>query len=117
MTKELADTDAALTRVISRRPRLFRPPYGVTNPMLSKAVRRRNYTVIGWSIRSFDSVTKDPEKLYRRVTRRLDAGDVILFHDYSESMIAILPRVIAHIRESGLKIVRVDEMFNERGYA
>ena len=116
MTKELADTDAVLTKVISRRPRFFRPPYGVTNPMLSKAVRRRNYTVIGWSIRSFDSVTRDPEKLYRRITRRIGAGDVVLLHDYSESMLAILPRIIEHVQQNGLKIVRVDEMFNERGY-
>jgi peptidoglycan-N-acetylglucosamine deacetylase len=116
VTRELFDTDVAIFNTIGRRPRFFRPPYGITNPMVAKAVRRASYRVIGWSIRSFDTVTKDPERLFRRVTKPLKGGDIILLHDYCDSTITILPRLLDHIRERGLKVVRVDELIKERGY-
>jgi peptidoglycan-N-acetylglucosamine deacetylase len=115
--KELYDTDVAIMKAIGKRPRFFRPPYGVTNPMIAKAVRRSNYRVIGWSIRSFDTMIKDPDKLLERITRSLKAGDIILMHDYPESTLIALPRLLDHIQKLGLKVVRVDELINERGYA
>jgi peptidoglycan-N-acetylglucosamine deacetylase len=115
--KELYDTDVAIMKAIGKRPKFFRPPYGVTNPMIANAVRRSNYRVIGWSIRSFDTMTKDPDKLFRRITRSLKTGDVILLHDYPDSTLIALPRLLDHIQKLGLKVVRVDELINERGYA
>ncbi len=117
VTRELYDTDLAIHRVIGKRPRLFRPPYGVTNPMIARSLRRLNHTVVGWSIRSFDTIISDRGKLFSRVTRSLKDGDIILFHDYSQAMIDILPDVIEHIRKSGLEIVRVDKLLNEKPYA
>jgi peptidoglycan-N-acetylglucosamine deacetylase len=115
--KELSDTDIEIHKATGLRPRFFRPPYGVTNPMVAKAVRRRNYKVIGWSIRSFDTVISDPDKLFRRVTKPLKNGDIILFHDHCESTLNILPKLLEHIRKSGLKVVRIDQLIDEKGYA
>jgi peptidoglycan-N-acetylglucosamine deacetylase len=115
--KELSDTDIEIHKATGLRPRLFRPPYGVTNPMVAKAVRRRNYKVIGWTIRSFDTVISDPDKLFRRVTEPLKNGDIILFHDHCDSTLSILPNVLEHIHKSGLKVVRIDQLINEKAYA
>lgn len=117
ITKELYDTDTAIQKVVGKRPRFFRPPYGVTNPMVAKAVRIRNYKVIGWSIRSFDTVIRDRQRLFERVTKPLKNGDIILFHDHCDSMLEILPQILEHIAKSGLKVVRVDELINEKAYA
>ena len=117
MTRELMDTDRAINESIGRIPKFFRPPYGVTNPMLAKAVSRRNYTVIGWSVRSFDTVIKNKVKLFNRVTRSLKAGDIVLFHDYSDTTLSILSDFLAHVSKRGLKIVRVDELLKEKAYA
>jgi peptidoglycan-N-acetylglucosamine deacetylase len=116
ITQELMDTDTSIYNVIGKKPKFFRPPYGVTNPMVSRAVRQNNYTVIGWSVRSFDTVIKDPQKLFRRITRSLKGGDIVLFHDYSESTLEILPVFLQHVNALGLKIVRVDELLNEKAY-
>ncbi len=115
--EELRLTDEAIEKVIQAKPRFFRPPYGVTNPNVAKAIQKGNYITTGWSIRSMDTVIKDEEKLFQSVTKKLRAGDVILFHDFSETTIAILPRVIDHIFKSGLKVVRLDELLNEKPYA
>ncbi len=114
--KELMDTDVALKKTIGLTPRFFRPPYGVTNPMVARAVKKRGYETIGWSVRSFDTIIHDSSALMKRVTKSLKAGDMILFHDYCEVTIEILPALLDHINKLGLKIVRVDELLNERAY-
>jgi peptidoglycan-N-acetylglucosamine deacetylase len=113
---ELQETDAAIRKCIGFTPRFFRPPYGVTNPMVGAAVRSGNYVTVGWSIRSFDTVIKDSSRLLRRLTTRLKGGDIILFHDHSDSMLEILPAFLKHVSELGLKIVRIDELLNEKAY-
>jgi peptidoglycan/xylan/chitin deacetylase (PgdA/CDA1 family) len=115
--QELRDTDAAIQRSFGKQPRFFRPPYGVTNPMVASAIRKENYTTIGWSLRSFDTMINDPSRLLSKIKRSLKAGDIILFHDYCESTIEILPPLLDHISGIGLKIVRVDELLNENAYA
>ncbi len=116
MRKELTKTDLIITKTLNKKPRFFRPPYGVTNPNLAKAIKIGNYVTIGWSVRSFDTITKDEDKLFARITKNLRGGDVILLHDFCESTIGILPRLIEHINKVGLKVVRLDELLNEEAY-
>jgi peptidoglycan/xylan/chitin deacetylase (PgdA/CDA1 family) len=116
VARELADTDKAIVKAVGVKPKFFRPPYGVTNPMVAKGIRNGDYTVIGWSVRSFDTVIKDRAKLFNRVTRSLKGGDIVLFHDYSESTHDILDDFLKHVSKLGLKVVRVDELLNEKAY-
>ena len=55
--------DDEMERVTGLKPKLFRPPYGVTNPNLKKAIINGGYTPVGWSVRSMDTVIKDEKKL------------------------------------------------------
>jgi peptidoglycan/xylan/chitin deacetylase (PgdA/CDA1 family) len=116
IAKELVDTDLAIQKVINKKPKFFRPPFGVTNPMVAKAVKKGGYETIGWSIRSFDTMTKNGSVLLDRVTKSLKGGDVILFHDYSAATLEILPAFLEHVSRLGLKIVRVDELLKEKAY-
>jgi peptidoglycan/xylan/chitin deacetylase (PgdA/CDA1 family) len=117
ISKELKDTDKAIEKVIHKKPNFFRPPFGVTNPMVAKAVKKGGYKTIGWSIRSFDTVTKNGSVLLERVTRSLKGGDIILFHEYSTATLEILPEFLDEVANLGLKIVRVDELLKEKAYA
>jgi peptidoglycan/xylan/chitin deacetylase (PgdA/CDA1 family) len=114
--RELSDTDDAIAEVLGKKPKFFRPPYGVTNPMIAKAVKNGRYIVAGWSVRSFDTVINDPTKLFNRTTRSLKGGDIVLFHDYSDSMLAMLPEFLKHVEQKGFKIVRMDVLLNEKPY-
>lgn len=114
---ELQNTDLAIERAIGQKPLYFRPPYGVTNPMVASAVRKGKYTTVGWSIRSFDTVIGDRDRLLRRITRSLKGGDIILLHDHGPCTSEILPDLIKQISALGLKIVRVDKLLNEKVYA
>lgn len=114
---ELITTDIAIQNTIGLRPVFFRPPYGVTNPKVASAIINGGYKTIGWSIRSFDTISKDREALFSRITKSLKSGDIILFHDYCTITLEILPDFIAYVRKQGLKIVRVDQLLNEKAYA
>lgn len=117
ISRELVETNDEIRRGVDRFPNFFRPPYGVTNPMVASAIRKNGFITIGWSLRSFDTVISNVDKLQQRLLSRLRPGDIVLFHDYSDSTIQVLPSFIDHISKVGLKIVRVDELVNEKPYA
>jgi peptidoglycan-N-acetylglucosamine deacetylase len=115
--EELKATDREVQRVTGKNPVFFRPPFGVSNPMVACAVRSGQYKTIGWSVRSFDTIIKDPERLLRRIAFSPVPGDIILLHDYSQSTITMLPRLIAFLKRHNFQMVRVDELLNEEAYA
>ncbi|OMP80424.1 polysaccharide deacetylase family protein [[Flexibacter] sp. ATCC 35208] len=117
MLAELQQVDSAIEQVTGKRPRLFRPPYGVTNPNVRRAVQRGKYTAIGWNIRSLDTVAKQADELMNRILSGLKPGAVILMHDSIPLTVEILPALIAHIREQGYTIKRIDQLLNIPAYA
>ena len=117
MYEELKKTNEAISAVINKTPKLFRPPYGVTNPNLAGAVYTGNYQTIGWSVRSFDTISKNKSKLWNRITRNLQGGDIVLFHDRCENTIELLPDFIDYVDRVGLKVVPLDQLLNVKPYA
>ena len=67
MQEDLKQMDIEMERATGLRPKLFRPPYGVTNPNLAKAIKNGGYTPVGWSVRSMDTVIKDEKKLLSKM--------------------------------------------------
>lgn len=112
MAGELRRCDEAIAAVTGERPRFFRPPFGVTNPNVAKAVKAGGYTVAGWSIRSLDTVQSRPrEKVAKRVARRLRPGAVILLHDDRERSGDLLEMIISEIEQRGYGTERMDILF------
>jgi len=97
--------------------RFFRPPYGVTNPNLAKAIKAGNYHSIGWSVRSMDTVAKTEQKLLLKITTNLKSGDIVLLHDSVDITIQTLQKIIDAIKAKGFEIVRLDKLLNLEAYA
>lgn len=117
MQRDLLAADDAIKKITGLQPLLFRPPYGVTNPNVRKAVARGRYTAVGWSIRSMDTVTGNREKLLEKLKSSLRPGAVILFHDTSLTMAEILPEFFQEIKNRGYRVVRIDQLLNLKPYA
>ena len=117
MATDMMMMDEAVADVIGKTPKLFRPPYGVTNPNLKNAIIAGNYTPVGWSVRSLDTVAKDPQKLLKKVVAKIKPGAVFLFHDTSNTTLTMLPEFIKHVKSSGYEIIRLDKMLNLQAYA
>ncbi len=116
MSEELALTDAAIKNITGCKPRFFRPPYGVINPNVKKAIINGNYVPLGWSMRSYDTMIKDEEKLLQRVTRSIKPGDIFLFHDTCKTTLNILPIFIQHLQQKGFSVVRLDKLLDIKAY-
>ena len=117
MLNDLKMGDAIIHDVINRRPHLFRPPYGVTNPNLKKAIVAGNYIPVGWSVRSMDTVIKDEKKLLKKIIKGIKPGAVFLFHDTCKITMAVLPAFIKEVKAKGFNIIRLDKMLNLKPYA
>ena len=117
MHSELVMTASLIETVTGKKPLFFRPPYGVINPMLSRALRRLPYTVVCWSIRSFDTVTRNPQALIDKVIRRLEPGAIIALHDHTLFTGEHLERLIDLVSEKGYRIIPLDQLLQKEAYA
>jgi peptidoglycan/xylan/chitin deacetylase (PgdA/CDA1 family) len=114
---ELDTTSYMIFKIIGKRVKFFRPPYGVTTPNLAKASKALNYQIIGWNIRSLDT-TKDTEaKIVERVISQIKPGAIILFHDTSEKTLQVLKQTLNFAKENGFKIVGIEELLKIKAYA
>ncbi|WP_235819687.1 polysaccharide deacetylase family protein [Flavobacterium davisii] len=103
---EFEQTDVLLEKITGGSNRYFRPPFGVTNPHIAKAVKEKNYKVIGWNIRSLDTVIEE-EKIYNRIIDKIDKGGIVLLHDTSQKTVAVLERLLIILKEKKYKSVTI----------
>jgi len=108
---ELKKTDDLIYGLINKKNNLFRPPFGVTNPNIAKAIKKTKHHVIGWSVRSLDTKIKDPKKILKRITKNLKKGDVILLHDTQERTVVVLEQLLLFLQEKQLAAITVDKLF------
>lgn len=103
--RELDDALAAFATA-GARPTRFRAPVGIKNLFLEPALEARGLRCIGWSLRSLDTLQRDPTALVARVRRRLQPGAIVLLHEG--------PRLAPAIRERGLAALLT--ALEEEGY-
>ncbi|MBS1619544.1 MAG: polysaccharide deacetylase family protein, partial [Bacteroidetes bacterium] len=112
---EIKQCNEKINSVIDKTPRLFRPPFGVTDPAVARGIKKTGMHSIGWSLRSYDTVVKDPQKLLAKVSR-VSAGDIVLFHEAGLHTPAILSQFIQNARAKGLEIVPLDRLLDIDAY-
>ena len=93
---ELEKTNNLIEQFTGKSNRLFRPPFGVTNPNIAKAVKQLGLKTIGWSIRSLDTV-KSPSVVRERLMNA-KSGDIILFHDTIQHTPEILEEFLRFLK-------------------
>lgn len=99
MTLELTKTNEAIYKVTGEEVRIFRPPYGVTNPNLAKAVKNSLLKSVGWSLRSMDTTAKNETTLLQNILKQVKPRDIILLHDRCEITAQMLPDLIRILKE------------------
>ena len=114
--KELQLTEDILYKTLDKKIKMFRPPYGVTNPPLASALRKMNYHIIGWSLRSGDTVIKKENLLFDRLTKKLKAGDIILFHDTQFQSVRVLDKFIEFAKANDFRFERPDKILKIDAY-
>lgn len=110
---ELQKTDLLLQEITGEKNHYFRPPFGVTNPHIAKAVKQLNHIVIGWNIRSLDTVIEDENKIVKRITGKLKSGSIILLHDTSDKTIRVLEQLLVTLQRENYQTVTIGKLVED----
>jgi peptidoglycan/xylan/chitin deacetylase (PgdA/CDA1 family) len=115
MVEELDKTSILIEKFIGKSPALFRPPFGVSNPNIAKALKTTGLVSVGWSLRSMDTVNQS-SKVVRKLKRKLKAGDVVLLHDNRKNTVKILEEFLPWLNKNHFEVVGLDELFKIEAY-
>lgn len=108
---ELDECEELVYSLTGMRMSLFRPPFGVTNPMIAEAVKEKEYTCVGWSIRSLDTNEERPRKeILNRILKQLHNGAIILLHDSCDKADELLELLISDLQQNNYDIINLDSM-------
>lgn len=113
--EEIQKTDALIESISGKKVQLFRPPYGVTNPSIRRALEVTKHKVIGWNIRSLDGILKDEKIIFARIKNRIAPGGIVLLHDTSHT-VTILERLMLYLEENKYKVVSIEELLKIKAY-
>ena len=111
LRREILRAQEAIEQSGGGRPSLFRAPAGIQNPWLAAVLAKAGLSLVSWSRRGFDTVTRDGVRVASRLGRGLSPGDILLLHDGSSARAAsgrpvvleALPRVLDEMSRKGLR--------------
>jgi peptidoglycan/xylan/chitin deacetylase (PgdA/CDA1 family) len=113
LRREVRRAQEVLALAAGIRPRLFRAPAGFRNLWLERELAAAGLHLASWTRRGFDTVSRDPLRVLRRLLRGIAAGDVLLLHDGSAArdrrgvpvVLETLPRLLDELAARGLRAV------------
>ena len=111
--REIGAGQETIASIVGQRPVFFRAPAGLRNPLLEPVLARMGLHLTAWTRRGFDTVTRDPKTVARRLLRGLAARDILLMHDGNAArsdagnrvVLEALPQVLDGIAARGLRSV------------
>lgn len=110
MEGEIQQTDDMIEKITGQNNSMYRPPFGVTNPNVVKACKAKSKDIIGWNIRSLDTVINNEDRILKRIVPRLKAGDIVLLHDTSQRTVNVLEQLLIKMKELNLQSIPVDRL-------
>lgn len=113
---EIEKTDALIETILGKKTTLFRPPYGVTNPSIRRALEVTKHKTIGWNIRSLDGVAKNEQFVFNRIIKRIAPGGIVLLHDTSIQTVHVLEQLLPFLQNNNYTVVPLEELLNIKAY-
>jgi peptidoglycan/xylan/chitin deacetylase (PgdA/CDA1 family) len=115
--EDIEKTQKILKNITNKENKLFRPPFGVTNPNISRTVKELNLQTFGWNIRSYDTIAKNPQKVIQKINSKLKKGSIVLLHDTSNLSCLVLEQLLQILDENKIKSVTLNQLFNNKSNA
>jgi peptidoglycan/xylan/chitin deacetylase (PgdA/CDA1 family) len=116
--REMRMAQEAIDAAIDKIPAYFRPPVGLTNPHLRKALEKHGLSVVGWDVRPFDT-TASAEKVIKRVLKKIRNGSIIALHDTGRTPVdlaRLIDKLVTKIKEREYTFSGLEELTGVRAY-
>lgn len=118
LDREIRMAQEAIEAAIGKVPAYFRPPMGLTNPHLSRGLKKHGLSVVGWDVRSFD-IRTSTEKVIKRVLKKIRNGSIILLHDTGRApadLARLTDELVTEIKARKYTFSELEELTGVRAY-
>lgn len=105
IAREIEGCSEAIRTITGSEARWFRAPVGMKNPAVHPLLHRRRMRLIGWSIRGFDSVSRESASVVRRIVPRVRPGSIIVMHQGRSISTQTISAVIDSLLTQGYSFV------------
>ncbi len=107
--EEITATHELVKAVCGIEMNLFAPPSGAYSQKTLDIASDLGYTTIMWSKDTIDWRDKDENLVFRRATKNISGGDLILMHPTAHTVSA-LENILNKIKEENLSVATVSEV-------
>jgi polysaccharide deacetylase family sporulation protein PdaB len=114
--QELMSTHQQIKEITGQEARLFRPPFGEYNNRVIDNAEKVGYLTIQWSVDSLDWKPISTEDIVNRVTKGIEPGAIVLFHNNGERTPQALRPILDYCRDKGYQVVPISELLIEGDY-
>ncbi len=116
LRREITACEEAISSVTASPVRFIRPPEGQMSDAMGRVLGNSDYRVILWDVDTRDWAHTPPDAITRHILDTVQAGDIILMHDFighdsptPEALRAVIPALL----ERGYRFVTVGELVGE----
>jgi peptidoglycan/xylan/chitin deacetylase (PgdA/CDA1 family) len=120
LEKEIKEAEKAIKSVTGQNTRYFRPPKAWLSSREKKKIEEMGYKIVLWSLNSKDWVTYHDKQITSYILKRIQPGDIILFHDSGgvftaeggnrTQTIKTIPRLVKKLEEKCYRFVTISEL-------
>ncbi|MBE6585209.1 MAG: chitooligosaccharide deacetylase [Ruminococcaceae bacterium] len=113
--KEIEDCEDVIFSLAEYKPTLIRPPEGAMNDQVRRVIGDLRYRIILWDVDTRDWAHTPPKEICRHVLQEIEAGDIILMHDFighNSPTPQALRLMIPALLDKGYKFVTVGELLD-----
>ena len=120
MSADIGEACSIIEQITGRRPRLYRPPVGLSNPHLRTAIAELGMLCIGWNRALRDGGNRFAGK-FSKMPQLARAGSIVMLHDClphpenRDSFLKYLRLLCETARREGLESVGVDTLLEIGG--
>ncbi len=114
--REIARTQRVLTR-LGVQPLVYRPPVGITYPVLGSVLSRLNLSAVNFSSSARDWGNRRIRGLSGRILKRVRAGDIIMLHDLRPAKkarpadwLAEVDRILRGLKAKELAVLPLEQL-------
>ncbi len=106
-----------IAKVTGRKPTLIRVPYGDYDNHVVETVENVGMYCIQWDVDSLDwKDNATPESIYKRVTKKVKNGSIVLFHNDADHTPAALPNILKCLKDEGYEFVFISDLILKDNY-
>ena len=110
MKQEIEKCNNKIKNITGVEPVLFRPPYGDYNNSVVGVVRNMGMYTVQWSVDSLDWKDLSAQAIYERVTKKIEPGSIVLFHNAAKNTPDALPMILNYLKQNEYKVIPVSQL-------